>query len=49
MMYLSTSRAVSVLFTQGAVLGCQQQMALTFSLAFLLLALRAWLQVWAIP
>lgn len=48
MTYLSASGAVSVLFTQGAVLGCKQQMALTFSLAFPLLSLRAGLQVFAV-
>ncbi len=47
--YLSTGRAVSVLFTQGAVLRCQQQMALNFPLAFPLLSLRAGLEVWAVP
>lgn len=33
-MYLSASGAVPVLFTKGAVLGCEQQVAPTFSFTF---------------
>lgn len=55
MLYLSTSGTVSILFTQCAVLGCQQQMALIFTLAlpllcfsFTVVTLRATLYVWPI-
>lgn len=46
--YLSTCRAISVILTQGAVLWCQQQMALTVSFAFNHFCLRTVFRVWAV-